>query len=152
MTTRSSTFTSQTGLTAADLNALAGTWNSFTPAVTGWTLGNGTVTGRYLQFGYLNLCRIQLAYGTSTATNSTYLGLALPLGAYTGQPILSAYANIGGTRYPLTGYMSSTTMYLQPVATSGSYAAEGTFSASVPGTWAAGDDVYLLTIYEASAL
>lgn len=147
MSTRTSTFGTEQ-LTSTDLNALAGTWNAYTPTVSGWTLGNGTVSGRYLQFGYLVGVSATIAVGSTTSVGTTYLDLTLPVSAraYTN---VGAHCVIGSARYLLTGYAASATMRLWSVGTSGAFT---NFSSSVPGTWASGDDVYINAWYEASAL
>lgn len=60
--------------------ALGGTWASFTPALAGITLGNGTLSGRFSKSGKLIAYHVQLVGGTTT-TGSGTITIGLPVTA-----------------------------------------------------------------------
>lgn len=87
------TFTAGAILTAAQLNtylrdnfkAIGDAWASFTPT---WTstgiapaLGNGTLTGKYLQVGKLVIFRWQLTMGSTSTYGTAEYRWALPVAA-----------------------------------------------------------------------
>lgn len=62
-------------LTAADLNAAIstgivstglGAWTSYTPTWTG-TIGNGTITGRYIKIGRFFRAKVTITWGSTTS-------------------------------------------------------------------------------------
>ncbi|MEU6490398.1 hypothetical protein ABZ890_08390 [Streptomyces sp. NPDC046984] len=60
------------------LNSIFGTWTTYTPSwtasTTNPTIGNGTITGRYLKVGRTVFCEIFIVIGSSTTLGSgTYL-------------------------------------------------------------------------------
>ena len=82
MSTRTSIFATNDNVTAADLNALAGASNTYTPTVGGgWTKGNGTVAGKYLQFGKLIAFEAVFTYGSTSTYGGASLDLGLPVAA-----------------------------------------------------------------------
>jgi hypothetical protein len=49
-----------------NLNAVSGIWGNYTPTVSGWTIGNGTLSGRYTQIGKTVHAIAVLVAGTTT--------------------------------------------------------------------------------------
>lgn len=81
MTTRTSVFATNDNVSADDLNALAGAWNTYTPTIT----QVGTVThtptrAKYIQFGHLILCSLSLDI-TGSGTAGTAISVTLPVPA-----------------------------------------------------------------------
>lgn len=59
------------------LPLLTDAWTSYVPAVTGVTMGNGTVTGRHKTIGKTVHVNVRLTMGTTSSVTGT-LGVALP--------------------------------------------------------------------------
>ncbi len=74
----SAAWTQQVGLS---LTALESAWTSYTPTVTGFTLGNGTVAGRYMQIGKFVAFSAQVTFGTTTTAASASPTVTLPVSA-----------------------------------------------------------------------
>lgn len=98
--TTPSTWVSGAVLTAAQLNqqlrdnlkAIGDPWTSYTVTwggtTTNPTLGNGTLTGRYLQAGKLVIYSIQLTIGSTTTFGSGTYTFTLPVAARSASPRL----------------------------------------------------------------
>lgn len=82
-------FTSGTALPAAELNkvrdslkAVGDPWTAYTPvwtaSTTNPTLGNGTLTGAYMQAGKLVIWRLKLTFGSTTTVGSGTWSFTLP--------------------------------------------------------------------------
>lgn len=146
---RTSTFTSGSGLTFTDMNALADAWNTYTPTVSGWTLGNGTVAGRYLQFGYLIGATIDLTVGATTTVAGSYLGLTLPFALRSAGRSARVVAEIGSGFYQMAGIGWGTDLRVYALGTSGQMVAP---TSTVPASWATGDEVHVEAWFEANTI
>jgi len=65
-----------------DLRKVAGqggAWTAWTPTITGFTVGNGTVAGRYRKVGHDLELNLFITFGTTSAVTGT-LSMSLPLG------------------------------------------------------------------------
>lgn len=66
-----------------NLKAIGDAWTSYVPSwtatTTNPTLGNGTLTGKYLQAGKLVIFRIELTIGSTTTAGSGVYSLSLPV-------------------------------------------------------------------------
>lgn len=140
--------------TATDLNFIDGVgdaWTSFTPSIANFTVGSGTLTGRYKKIGTLvaGVVSASLAANSSVGTNPL---LTLPVAKSSS---LNANTPIGVTRY----YDNGTAIYLGQITASGNltvYGAGGTYvneafpSATVPFTWTNTDAFWIWFIYESA--
>lgn len=52
------------------IEGLTGTWESYTPTISGWTLGNGTITGSKMDIGPLTFFTWTLTCGSTTSGDS----------------------------------------------------------------------------------
>lgn len=143
-------------VTAALLNAevrdpltgIQAAWSSFTPTLTSWTLGNGTLTGFWLQIRKTVHFRGNLTVG-STTTFSGGPVFALPVTAVSalgrdpiGSTTLFDTSAPAWRHYPLIEASSTT---CNPVNPDGS-----ALSPTVPWTWATGDRIAFSGTYEAA--
>ena len=142
------------GATWQVLTAAGGSWTAWTPTVSGWTLGNGTVQATYQRVGALISARVCVTVGSTTSIGGSGLQITPPVAGVTAvrqvgsAEILDAstsdrYAGAvelgtGGTLIPL--WASNNT---------GKYTA---LTSTVPTgmTWATGDIVYCNLVYEAA--
>lgn len=58
-----------------------GAWTAYTPTLTNITLGNGTVTARYVQIGKLVIGSVNFTAGTTTTYAAGNLSISLPVNA-----------------------------------------------------------------------
>lgn len=112
MTTKTGTFTTGDLITANDLNALAGPWNSYTPTLKqGATTVSKTVTrARYCQFGKLVWGVVRLVV-TGTGSSGSPITVSLPVtAAASGTPVGTATINdYGANAYSPIAHLDSTT-------------------------------------------
>jgi hypothetical protein len=138
--------TASTGL------AWDGGWTTFTPTVTGnsaFTLGNGTLTGRYVKVGKTITAVVHLVCGTTTVLPTTYTIFQVPLTAANTYSVGSSiYEDSGGSNYTGQVGFFGTGQFLPytPTATAASDFVSGT----KPFTWGTGDVIRFTITYEAA--
>lgn len=132
--------------------ALADPWTSYTPTLTNWALGNGSLVGSYMKLGRLVMFRLRYdAGGTSTWVGNPVFGL--PTAAVTtfslpcGQALLADpdSGSGAGTRATRTAVINSGTDLILR-AEDGSV-----LSATVPWTWNSNCVVEISGFYQASS-
>lgn len=151
----------------AVIQALAGqhstgiAWTSWAPTWVNVTVGNGVVTARYTRVGKLIVCRLVFVLGSTSAVSGDF-SFTLPV-------TRAADAGVNGVTSlgPLTAYdlstdtpydgvlvnTSTTTCKARFPIASGTYitrTAASLPSATVPFTWATGDEVGARFWYEAA--
>ena len=131
-----------------NLKAIGDAWTAYTPTLTNWTLGNGTIVGAYSQAGKTVHWRVKYTAGST----STYVGNAtfsLPA-TVTGSPFAfpvgrATLADISaGTRATRTALSTDGTTFLLRDE------AGVTVNATIPWTWATGDIIEVCGTYEAT--
>lgn len=150
------TFSGGAVLTAAQMNqyvrdnfnAIGDAWTSYTPTLGGWTLGNGTLVGKYSQAGKLVIGRIEYTVG-STDTKAGTLIFATPVapnlvnGATCGRAgLFDTSAANRAFRHVFWGSASNAFF-----ATSEN---DTRITPTTPWTWATGDQVFIDFEYEAA--
>lgn len=132
-----------------NLNAIGDPWTSYTPTLSNWTLGNGTLTGFYIQAGKFVWGKAFYTVG-STDTKSGNLVIGLPVTKVTddgtGSPVGFGLAfDTSGSAYNTVVAGHSTTarmLFYTPTS--------GVVNATVPWTWATGDKLHVEFFYEAA--
>lgn len=128
-----------------NFKALGDAWTSYTPTLGGWTGGNGTLSGAYMQAGKLVHFRAKLVVG-STTTVSGNPTLTLPVTATAARCFAGSGAayDVSGTAHAGLDCMnnSTTTVTFRDGSNS--------LSSTVPFTWATGDELYVSGTYEAA--
>lgn len=135
-------------------NAIGDPWASFTPTLAGWTLGNGTLTGRYAQAGKMTWVRVELIVGSSTTIAGTLL-IDLPSSAPNLSPAVAVTGAPLGTGW---AYDDSAAAHRYLFTVRGGVAnrvharteAGSSVAPTVPHTWAAGDRMILNMSYESA--
>jgi hypothetical protein len=133
-------------------SAIVGAWTAYTPALTNWTLGDGTLVGKYAQIGKTVHVRVELTLGsTSTMSGNLLIStpvapVALPTG-YTAAGTcsmrdVSAPANHIGAATLNNGLFIP--------GTSGASGVNTFVSGTSPFTFASGDVLTLQATYEAA--
>ena len=148
-------------ITNAKLSTSAGelgaAWQSWTPTVSASggspTIGNGTMTAKYIKIGKTVSYRIDITCGSTTNFGTGGLTLTLPLTAASStslSPIGVAYMRDDSTTSKLGGVVTlASTTTLQIFANSSISAVPAVFSTS-PWTWATNDTLQLSGTYEAA--
>lgn len=116
-----------------------GTWQSFTPAWSNLTLGNGTSTGRYVRIGNTVHAYYSLTFGSTTVVTG---------GLYVALPIAALNPGCGSG----TLFDSSAPANAIVTCAGGDWlvTAGGRVNATVPWTWAVNDYIRLTVTYEAA--
>jgi hypothetical protein len=157
LNTTPATWTAATVPTAATFNTevrdafvgIQAAWESYTPAISGWTLSNGTVTGKFIRVGKTVHARGRYTVGSSD-TKAGELLVSLPVAAratYTDPWPLGACS--------MTDVSASASHQWSVIARSTTtIAARGSAgkitSATAPFTWATGDLFFWTVTYEAA--
>jgi len=132
-----------------------GAYASYTPgSITGFTQGNGTVSGRFRQFGKTVFFNLTLTLGSTSAITGG-LVIQFPVSANTanngcffGQ---SRFADAGTQEYIGTLVQNGTNFYTAAaINASGTYAANQGISSTIPFTWTTSDVIFLSGTYEAA--
>lgn len=131
--------------------ALSGAFTTYTPT---WTtsgtapaVGNGTLTGRYWNFGKLVVVRIYLLAGSTTTFGTGVWSFALPFAALDGTAqSLSGVGIAAANLAPVGGYIA--TGGATTVAPFVQSANGASVTYAVPATWTSGDHLTLQGVYE----
>ena len=144
------------GVPSADaIQALASAWTSYTPTITGFTQGNGTVTGAYTQVGKMVFFRATFTFGTTSAAATSGCIFSLPVTAIAGMAGSSFTAGLSGGVVD-TGsaaytahcrWDSTSTAGLYLLSTNGQRA---NFTTTSPFTWTTSDVLNIAGFYEAA--
>ncbi|MEV8548309.1 hypothetical protein AB0L04_00440 [Streptomyces glaucescens] len=136
-------------------NSFFGAWTSYTPtwagATTNPTLGNGTLTGRYMKVGRTVTAEIKLTTGSTSTYGSGIWRWSLPAAAASAHDAVgTAFVGDASAGYSIgVAYVSASntdvTVYV------GSPTAGAAVSGSHPQTFAAGDRVWITVQYEAAS-
>lgn len=127
----------------ANFAHLGGSWTTFTPTWTGAggnpSIGNGTLTGAYLQIGKTLHVRYKMVAGTTTTFGTGQWSLTLPNSltsvASHGQVMACHIQDAGTARYVAAAYIAGGATTLQMEYSGASFAV----GATVPMTWATSD-------------
>ena len=148
--------TSGSVLTAATLNTIGAVWETYTPSLSDWTLGNGTLTGRYTRINKFVNVEITFKRGSTSVTTALGPIFGLPIATRTGN--LGAYSWFGsaqdvsaGQQFSMSAWpINSTLIYPVTLGSAGAYVNSFYTSSTTPFTWATDDVLYLQGIYEAA--
>ena len=150
-------------LLAADSTAAAGVawkasstlyaWAAYTPTITGntaFTLGNGTLNGRYVQIGKTVTATVNLVLGTTTVLPTSFTFVSLPVTAANTYAVGATHYedSPAGTNYENNCILSNTTTVLPFAPTAG--ASSGFLSATSPFVFGSGDLIRFSITYEAA--
>lgn len=131
-----------------------GAMSTYTPTLTGFTLGNGTISGRYTQIGKTVWFEVTFTMGTTSAAASATPICSLPVTAastaLSAALVRAQYTDAGTNAYLAAGrLLTTTTCGAYIIGSSGVLTAPTT---TTPFTWtpANNDAVYWAGIYEAA--
>jgi len=118
-----------------------GTWTSYTPSFTNFTLGNGTATARYAQVNDLVFVEGQVVLGSTSVMGSTPQ-ISHPVGTSSLEVFISntlRYDDYGVGNYVGTIWIYPNQIYLGTLYTGGTWAGVGFINATTPFAWGTGD-------------
>lgn len=122
---------------------------TYTPTFTGLTLGNGTVSATYVKNGGIIVDEIVITFGSSTAITGAVIIGGLQA-ANSSSALISGTANLhdSGTTYyaGAVRHASTTSVEVHAQNSAGTYVALTQLSATVPHTWATGDQIIIKTV------
>lgn len=122
-------------------------WSSFTPTVSAFTLGNGTLTAAYLQDGKNVYVRIYLLLGSTSSFSGTST-FTVPVAEKVGTVQALAAGAFDSSASKLFGLSASVGAGAGVIHTM--CGTSGATSASVPFAWATGDYLFVTGVYEAN--
>jgi len=126
-----------------------GDWTSFSPTTSGFTLGNGTLVGRFGRVGKTVSVYYRIILGsTSSVSGDIRLGLPTSNVGFGGASGWGEDVSTGSV-YTMTIPITTDTAFLRFTATNGTYGTSSDASATVPFTWATGDQIITSFSYEA---
>ncbi len=124
---------------------------SYSPTITGWAEGDGTLTASYAELGKLVFVKFNFVYG-GTSTSASPLSIPLPVNAATtgfvgmnGMLTDSNTGNIAPAAVEITG---AGTFTLRPMSSVTQL--DGAVENGTPWTWATSDVVSASFVYEAA--
>ena len=132
-----------------DLRLSWAAWTSYTPTLTGFTLGNGTITGASLTIGKTVLWRVSLTFGTTTTAASASPTFTLPATglAASNLPVNALFYDLSTTTYyQAVGRQNSTTTVA--LAIPGASGVFTTPTTTTPFTWTTGDVILASGVVE----
>jgi hypothetical protein len=127
-------------------------WTTWTPTWTNLTVGNGSVTARYVQIDKLVVMEVYLVWGSTTSASGE-IKVSKPVNANQDFEwpsfnlwIRDASAGVRNFGFGLND--SATTVSLRVLNASGTYATADNISNTVPFTWAVNDSLNVIGYYE----
>ena len=139
--------------TSGTVQTVPGAWTSYTPVVsgTGWSLGNGTSSGRYSQIGKVVNFTATVQFGSTSTYGAGVLFISLPVNGNT-QTEVMRYVSFDSSAslqyYNQARFETGSTCTAVVIGASG--AVTGYFTSTSPFTWAVNDSILITGSYEAS--
>jgi len=124
-------------------------WSDYTPTFTNFTLGNGTVTGKYFRIGRLVHFIVQVTLGSTSSVSATGgIQTSLPVAyASTARFHGTARMAVGSTFMgTVIGSGGNAVLYVNNV--SGTYETVTLTTNAIPGAWATGHTFLIQGTYE----
>ena len=140
--------TASTGLKWATPSAGFGTLTSYTPVITNWTLGNGTVTAKYSTSGNITFVAIKLLWGSTSAITGR-ITISLPVAQVMNSLSVQGWY-LAATENPGYGIVIGNTIYCQAYNASGTYLGNTDISSTIPTTWTTGSAIVFQFCYESA--
>ena len=128
-------------------------WQTYTPVITGVTVGNGTLVAKYMRAGKRVVVEVDFQLGSTSAVSAAIV-INFPLTGVTpvGAPAIGVgNSNISASASPLLALQTSSTQLTLFVQDSASpYLTIVNVSGTVPGTWVSGSSFSARATYEVS--
>jgi hypothetical protein len=127
-----------------------GAKTTYTPTINNFTVGNGSVTGAQWQIGGIVFFHVTVYLGSTSAITGA-ISFAAPTGVdrnFIG--INASIDDFGVGIRPAVASIYGSTVYVQAINASGTYATNSEFSSTVPFTWATNDGFSVSGFYGVS--
>lgn len=134
----------------AEIHDAQGVWVDYTPTVSGMTLGNATVTGRYLRQGAICFVVTQIVWGSTSVMLGPTVAISLPVNASRLPMIAPGGMMTDAGVTTVTAFITS-----QPGALSvwgWAAGAAAVLSPTAPFAWSVGDKIEAWATYEVPAV
>jgi hypothetical protein len=130
----------------------AGAWTTYTPVLTGPTLGNGSISARYLKIGKMVTVEVRFALGSTSAIGAdNFISLPFNAAQGAGLTIPVTLMDFGTTQFMGIGYLQyADTIRLLITNTTTSYGNAALVTSTVPFTWTTNDYIAFVITYEAA--
>jgi hypothetical protein len=137
---------------------LGGAWETYTPTVTNWTLGSGSIVGRYQRIGRFVVADIEMIMGSTTGFSSN-LVISLPITAKAQSlttrtigfcqmfDVSASFLFAGNVRQSTNNQQLIPSVY--DVVTT--YAAPDSIISTRPFSWTNLDEISITAFYEAAS-
>lgn len=122
-----------------------GAWATYTPTITGLTLGNGTVDAQYAQIGRTVHVGVTITLGSASTMGSLAVSLPVSSAAQAVAP-----ANLYRNGFGLYAGIIRITSLMSVFFINPSTGVQQALSPTVPWTWGAGDYVVLSATYQSA--
>jgi len=137
-------------------NTVLGTYTAYTPTFASFTLGDGTLTSSYCQVNKFVHYIGRIVYGTTSSITGS-MTISFPVAADTTFNQLFAIAGFCAFRdvsavtniYGQVNCNGGTGMFIQAANAASTYLGPGSFSSTIPFTWAVGDIITWNLYYRA---
>jgi hypothetical protein len=123
-------------------------WTTYTPTISGITVGNGTVTAKHQRIGKTCIIRIDFVLGSTSSVTGDF-NFNLPFTPATSTRVVGfgmMFASIGVV--PAVPEVSGSQLYLRASLANGTYVLGQATNSTTPGTWASGNWVAATAVYE----
>ena len=138
-------------------NTVLGTYTTYTPTLSGVTLGNGTVTGQYALVNSFVHLSGSFTFGSTSAITGS-VGISTPISINTTMGLAASPMGLANLNDVSSGafavleilWASATELRLRALNTAASYGVLVVVSSTVPLTWASGDILTWNVYYRAA--
>jgi hypothetical protein len=111
---------------------------TYTPTLSGMTIGNGTITAGYAKIGKIVTGSVKVVLGsTSSITGNITVSMPTSATGIIQASVLLVDDNVAS--YDSITFTSGSSLVIFPVLANQTYAVQGTMSSTVPFTWGTGD-------------
>ena len=135
-----------TPITRKILKSNLSTWVTWVPTPTNLTVGNGTLTAKYLELGHLVAVSVMFTLGSSSAVG-TSPSLTLPVTATTRGVWQAQYSDTGTAYYIGRAEALTGSLYFYRSFVTGADLQITAITASIPFTWTTGDIITIGGVY-----
>ncbi len=130
-----------------------GGWQTYSPTIGNFNIGNGTANYRYSQVGKTVTVDINITWGSTTSYTGTP-NISLPVTAkYDGATFSGAFVDAGTAFFAglaLVEFGSYSYITLKSLVTSSTYGTYGNVDSTTPFTWTTNDKINFQFTYEAA--
>jgi hypothetical protein len=125
-------------------------WFNYTPSWINLTVGNGTLTAKFMVVGRLVSVRLYLVFGSTTSITASGVFVSVPIPVGAGQNVggNAILTDTGSANYASVLSHSGGHFFINVLDSAGTYVFHAALSATAPFTWVATDIISLLGMYE----